>query len=145
MPNIPTARTVPLYGVSPAVGIAGMARAPRSRVRAGRSSMTFAGSIESAQSYSVQQLQADLGLTEARYAARSGGNAADDAARPAHLSQTRTKPAEHATRTIRPPAGLKVLVGAAMASGPARGTAGGTPGLDPCGPRHSACARSGKP
>ena len=40
--------------------------------------MTFAGSIESAQSYSVQQLQADLGLTEARYAARSGGNAADD-------------------------------------------------------------------
>src|SRR5450755_2145072 len=122
MPNIPTARTVPLYGVSPAVGMAGMARALRSRV-----------------------LQADLGLTEARYAARSGGNAADDAARPAHLSQTRTKPAEHATRTIRPPAGLKVLVGAAMASGPARGTAGGTPGLDPCGPRHSACARSGKP
>src|ERR1039457_7045576 len=123
MPNIPTARTVPLYGVSPAVGIAGMARAPGSRGGAGRSSMTFAGSIESAQSYSVQQLQADLGLTEARYAARSGGNAADDAARPAHLSKTGPKPAEQGTRPKGPPAAQRVLVGAAMASGPARGTA----------------------
>src|SRR5580698_258746 len=63
MPNIPTVRTVLLCGASPAVGMAGMATPRRP------------------------------GLTRERYAARSDRDASDDAARLAHLSRIRTKPA----------------------------------------------------
>jgi len=88
MSNIPTVRTVLLCGASPAVGMAGMAALR------------------------------DLELTKARYAARSNEDAADDAARPAHLSQIWTKPAGYPRPKPPGPPRLTVTPGHERRRGP---------------------------